>query len=44
MIAGPNIIASGAALTITGGYGAGAIGKEVDGADEVRKATRQLIK
>ncbi|APS41506.1 Aryldialkylphosphatase related protein [Weissella jogaejeotgali] len=44
VVAGPNIIASGAALTITGGHGAGAIGKEVDGADEVRKATRQLIK
>ncbi|XZO08145.1 amidohydrolase family protein [Weissella paramesenteroides] len=44
VIEGPNIIASGAALTITGGHGAGVIGKEVDGMDEVRKATRQLIK
>ena len=39
----PDIIGSGAALTITGGHGL-KIGMEVDGVDEVRKAARWNLK
>jgi len=43
VVSGPRILASGSPLVMTGGHCYG-IGKEVDGADEVRKATRELIK
>ena len=39
----PDIIGSGAALTMTGGHGS-MIGMEVDGVDEVRKAARWNLK
>lgn len=39
----PDIIGSGAALTMTGGHGS-KIGMEVDGIDEVRKAARWNLK
>lgn len=39
----PDIIGSGAALTMTGGHGS-KIGMEVDGVDEVRKAARWNLK
>ena len=39
----PDIIGSGAALTMTGGHGS-KIGMEVDGVDEVRKASRRNLK
>lgn len=39
----PDIIGSGAALTMTGGHGS-KIGMEVDGVDEVRKAARLNLK
>lgn len=39
----PDIIGSGAALTMTGGHGS-KIGMEVDGVDEVRKASRWNLK
>lgn len=39
----PNIVACGPALCITGGHGA-FVGMEADGADEMRKAVRTVIK
>ncbi|MFY0545904.1 metal-dependent hydrolase family protein [Brevibacillus sp. H7] len=39
---GPNVYTSGTPLIMTGGHFR--MGKEVDGEDEVRKATRQLLK
>jgi imidazolonepropionase-like amidohydrolase len=43
MIPGPKIRASGRVVTMTGGHGH-FIGREADGVDEVRKATRAEIK
>jgi len=40
---GPRILASGQALCMTGGHGH-QFGREVDGADEARKGTREQIK
>jgi len=46
MFKGPRIIATGAGLAITGGHGARGVNSamEVDGADEIRKAVRALLK
>src|SRR4029077_2558447 len=42
---GPRLIASGRALTITGGHGHNVgFAREVDGPDEARKAVREEIK
>jgi imidazolonepropionase-like amidohydrolase len=41
---GPRVVASGRALTITGGHGWNSFGREVDGPDGVRKAVREQIK
>ena len=44
-IPGPRVFAAGRALTITGGHGHGVgFAREVDGADEVRRAVREEIK
>jgi imidazolonepropionase-like amidohydrolase len=43
LLIGPTIIASGPAITMTGGH-IHYIGMEADGPDEVRKAARQLLK
>ena len=40
---GPRVQAAGRVITMTGGHGH-FLGREVDGVDEVRKATRQAIK
>jgi imidazolonepropionase-like amidohydrolase len=42
-VVGPRIVAAGRVITMTGGHGH-FMGIEVDGADEARKATRQMIK
>jgi imidazolonepropionase-like amidohydrolase len=46
VITGATVIAAGHALTITGGHGhgLGGLAREVDGADEVRKAVREEIR
>ena len=45
VVPGPRLIAAGRALTVTGGHGHSvAFAREVDGADEVRRAVRQEIK
>lgn len=44
VITAPLIVGSGPALTMTGGHGSAGIAREVDGPDEVRHATRQLLK
>jgi imidazolonepropionase-like amidohydrolase len=45
LIPGPRILAAGQALTITGGHGHNlALAREVDGADDVRRAVREEIK
>lgn len=45
IVPGPRILASGRALTISGGHGHNlAMAREVDGADEVRKAVREEIR
>jgi imidazolonepropionase-like amidohydrolase len=41
---GPRIVASGRALTITGGHGSGLFALEVDGADAVRRAVREQMR
>src|SRR6266702_4511310 len=41
---GPRVVASGQALTITGGHGWNSFAREVDGADGVRKAVREQIR
>jgi imidazolonepropionase-like amidohydrolase len=41
---GPRIIASGRALTITGGHGSGLFALEVDGPDGVRRAVREQLR
>jgi imidazolonepropionase-like amidohydrolase len=43
LLSGPTIIATGAAICMTGGH-VHYIGVEADGADEVRKVTRKLLK
>ena len=43
-IAGPRVVASGRALTITGGHGWNSFAQEVDGADGIRRAVREQIK
>lgn len=43
LLTGPTIIASGPAITMTGGH-VHYLGLEADGPDEVRKAARQLMK
>lgn len=43
IIVGPNVVTCGPALVMTGGHGF-FLSKEVDGADAVRAATRQLFK
>jgi imidazolonepropionase-like amidohydrolase len=43
-IAGPRVVASGRALTITGGHGWNSFAQEVNGADGVRRAVREQIK
>lgn len=45
LISGPRVLASGRALTITGGHGHNvAFAREVDGADAVRRAVREEIR
>lgn len=45
VVPGPRIVAAGRALTVTGGHGHNvAFAREVDGADEVRRAVREEIK
>jgi imidazolonepropionase-like amidohydrolase len=45
LIPGPRVLAAGRALTITGGHGHNvAIAREVDGADDMRKAVREEIR
>ena len=45
LIPGPQVFAAGRALTITGGHGHNVgFAREVDGADEIRKAVREEIK
>jgi imidazolonepropionase-like amidohydrolase len=45
VVPGPRLVASGRALTITGGHGHSvAFAREVDGADAVRRAVREEIK
>jgi imidazolonepropionase-like amidohydrolase len=45
LIPGPRVFAAGRALTITGGHGHNVgFAREVDGADEVRRAVREEIK
>jgi imidazolonepropionase-like amidohydrolase len=43
-IPGPRVVASGQALTITGGHGWNSFARQVDGADGVRKAVREQIR
>jgi imidazolonepropionase-like amidohydrolase len=45
VVPGPRVIAAGRALTITGGHGHNlGIAREIDGADDARKAVREQIK
>ena len=45
MIPGPRVVAAGQALTITGGHGHSiGVARQVDGADEMRKAVREEIR
>lgn len=45
VVPGPRVIAAGRALTITGGHGSSiGIAREIDGADDARKAVREQIK
>ncbi|HLZ70274.1 MAG TPA: amidohydrolase family protein [Dehalococcoidia bacterium] len=43
MVVGPRIVSAGRMVTMTGGHG-WPIGREADGADEVRKAVREQLK
>jgi imidazolonepropionase-like amidohydrolase len=44
MLPGPRVVASGRALTITGGHGDGLFAQACDGPDEVRRAVRQQMR
>jgi imidazolonepropionase-like amidohydrolase len=45
IVPGPRVIAAGRALTITGGHGHNiGIAREIDGADDARKAVREQVK
>lgn len=45
VVPGPRLVAAGRALTVTGGHGHNvAFAREVDGADDVRRAVREEIK
>jgi imidazolonepropionase-like amidohydrolase len=44
LVPGPRILASGRMITMTGGHGWQIGGREADGADEVRKATREQLR
>jgi imidazolonepropionase-like amidohydrolase len=45
LVPGPRVLAAGRALTVTGGHGHNiGVGREVDGADAVRRAVREEIK
>ena len=44
MIPGPRVLAAGRGICITGGHGWHLIGREADGADDVRRAVREQIK
>ena len=44
IVDGPEILACGRALTITGGHGAGMFAQEVDGPDAVRAGVREQIR
>ncbi|KIX13756.1 metal-dependent hydrolase family protein [Dethiosulfatarculus sandiegensis] len=44
LVPGPRILASGRVITMTGGHGWQIGGREADGPDEVRKATREQLK
>ncbi len=43
-VPGPLVVASGQALTISGGHGWNTFARQVDGADEVRRAVREQIR
>jgi imidazolonepropionase-like amidohydrolase len=43
-VPGPRVVASGQALTITGGHGWNSFAREVDGPDGVRRAVREQIR
>ena len=43
MLVGPRVIAAGRMITMTGGHG-WPVGREADGADDVRKAVREQLK
>src|SRR5437867_3773761 len=43
-VSGPRVVASGQALTITGGHGWNSFALQVDGADGVRRAVREQIR
>jgi imidazolonepropionase-like amidohydrolase len=43
-VAGPLVVASGQALTITGGHGWNSFARQVDGADAVRVAVREQVR
>jgi imidazolonepropionase-like amidohydrolase len=44
IVPGPRVVASGRALTITGGHGHGLFAQEVDGADAMRAAVREQMR
>jgi imidazolonepropionase-like amidohydrolase len=44
IVPGASVVASGQALTITGGHGHGLFAKEVDGPDAVRQAVREQMR
>jgi imidazolonepropionase-like amidohydrolase len=43
-VPGPRVVASGQALTITGGHGWNSFARQVDGADGVRQAVREQVR
>ena len=44
LIPGPRILAAGRAVCMTGGHGWKVLGRQADGADEVRKAVREQLR